>query len=170
MNKIFILKDVDYAASTGAAISSIADIALLAQGAMAIFDQDGDLIDPGALTGTYSEIFLAVGLAEGMSLSVPIPVVVKKWNVQAYRAPVKPVIQVGDALTTAQVDTITLTGTSGTANVTLAGGLTKTATFDTNLTTTAANFVTTHAAAYAAEGITVTSSGADLIFTATVAA
>lgn len=64
----------------------------------------------------------------------------------------------------AQVDTLTLTGTSGTANVT-ARGLVKLATFDTNLTTTAANFVTSHAAAYLVVGLTVTSSGADVIFT-----
>lgn len=65
----------------------------------------------------------------------------------------------------AQVDTVTLTGTSGTANVQTAGGLTKLATFATDLETTAANFVTAHAAAYLAVGITVTSDGADLIFT-----
>lgn len=75
---------------------------------------------------------------------------------------------------TAQVDTITLTGTSGTATVAAAGGLSKTATFDTDLQTTAANFVSTNAAAYAAEGITLTttSTGASdgkLVFTAAVA-
>lgn len=68
-----------------------------------------------------------------------------------------------------QVETITLTGTAGTANVTLAGGLTKLATFDTSLTITASNFVTAHAAAYALVNITLTSSGADLIFTSAVA-
>jgi hypothetical protein len=67
-----------------------------------------------------------------------------------------------------QIDTLTLTGTSGTANVTGSGGLTKLATFATDLTTTASNFVTAHAAAYSDEGIVVTSSGADLIFTASV--
>jgi len=75
---------------------------------------------------------------------------------------------------TAQVDTITLSGTSGTANVAAAGGLTKLATFDTDLATTAENFVTAHAAAYAAVGITLTftSTGATdgkLVFTAAVA-
>lgn len=69
----------------------------------------------------------------------------------------------------AQVETITLTGTSGTATVAVAGGLSKTATFTTNLTTSAANFVTSHAAAYAAVGIIVTSNGADIIMTAAVA-
>ena len=65
----------------------------------------------------------------------------------------------------AQVDTLTLTGTSGTANVGAAGGLTKLATFATSLTITAANFVIAHAAAYLAVGIIVTSDGEDLIFT-----
>lgn len=73
-----------------------------------------------------------------------------------------------------KVVTITLSGTGGTANVTAAGGLTKLATFDTDLATTAANFVTAHAAAYLAAGIvlTTTSTGATdgkLVFTDTVA-
>ena len=72
-------------------------------------------------------------------------------------------------LNVVQVDTLTLTGTSGTANIAGAGGLTKLATFDTDLTTTAAAFVTAHAAAYLVEGIVLTSSGAGLIFTANVA-
>lgn len=66
-----------------------------------------------------------------------------------------------------QVETLTLTGDSGTATVTNAGGLTKTLTYDTSLTVTAAAFVTANAAAYLVQGITLTSDGADLIFTAT---
>jgi len=69
-----------------------------------------------------------------------------------------------------EVDTVTLTGTSGTANVNI-NGVDYLATFDTDLTTTAANFVTSHAATILArEGkIVVTSSGADVIVTAGVA-
>ena len=64
-----------------------------------------------------------------------------------------------------QIDTLTLSGTSGTANV-LVNGNTYLATFNTNLTTTASDFVT----AYASEvlnkfQIVLTSSSADLIFT-----
>lgn len=70
---------------------------------------------------------------------------------------------------TAQVATVTLTGTSGTANITVAGGLTKLVTFNTSLTQTATDFDTTHSAAYTTAGITVTTSGADIIFTAAVA-
>ena len=68
-----------------------------------------------------------------------------------------------------QVETVTLTGTSGTLNITNAGGLTKEAEFDTSLTDTAANFVTAHAAAYLLVGITVTSDGENIIFSATEA-
>lgn len=68
-----------------------------------------------------------------------------------------------------QIDTVTLTGSSGTADISDAGDLTKGATFATDLPTTAANFVTAHAAAYLAVGIVITSSGDDIIFTANVA-
>lgn len=60
---------------------------------------------------------------------------------------------------------LTLTGTSGTANVNVAG-TNYLATFATDLTTTAANFVTTHGATIlAATGLTVTSAGAVITFT-----
>ena len=68
-----------------------------------------------------------------------------------------------------QKETITLTGTAGIAHVTVAGGLDKTVTFATDLTTTAANFVSTHAAAYLVVGIVVTSVGINIIFEASVA-
>ena len=68
----------------------------------------------------------------------------------------------------AQVNTITLTGTSGTATVTVKG-VAKVATFATDLSTTATNFVAANAAAYLAAGLVLTSSGAGLIFTAKVA-
>ena len=76
---------------------------------------------------------------------------------------------INSVVAVAQVDTLTLTGTSGTADVTGTGGLTKTATFNTDLTTTASDFVTAFAADYLAVGITLTSSGEDIIFTASVA-
>jgi hypothetical protein len=69
-------------------------------------------------------------------------------------------------LETIQVDTITLTGSDGTAEVTGTRGLTKLVTFDTDLATTAENFVTDHADAYLSEGIIVESDGSDIIFTA----
>lgn len=67
----------------------------------------------------------------------------------------------------AQVDTLTLSGSSGTATITFCGD-TYTATFATDLTTTAANFVTANAATLLTRGVTLTSSTADLIFTAAI--
>lgn len=68
-----------------------------------------------------------------------------------------------------QVDTVTLTGSTGTANITV-NGVAYLATFATDLTTTATNFVTAHSATILARehAIVVTSSGADVIFTAGV--
>jgi hypothetical protein len=69
----------------------------------------------------------------------------------------------------AQVDTVTLTGTDGTGIIMRTAGLRKNVVFNASLTQTAADFVTDHAAAYALFGITVTSSVADIIFTAATA-
>lgn len=68
------------------------------------------------------------------------------------------------AYTQIRVDTITLTGSSGTCHV-LVGGVTKTCTWNTSLTQTATDYVTAFASFYDAVGITLTSSGAALIFT-----
>jgi len=67
-----------------------------------------------------------------------------------------------------QKETISFTGTGGTANVTGAGGLTKLATFRDDLTTTAIDFESAHGAAYAV-GITLTRNMGDIILEATVA-
>lgn len=65
----------------------------------------------------------------------------------------------------AQVGTVTLTGTSGTANITF-NGVAYLATFDTDLDTTAGNFVTANAAALLLRGVIVTAPGSDqLVFT-----
>jgi hypothetical protein len=67
----------------------------------------------------------------------------------------------------ARIDTITLTGTDGTARISC-NNLTEVSTFNSTLTQTASDFVTAYAAAYLAIGIIVTSSGPDIIFTASV--
>lgn len=74
-----------------------------------------------------------------------------------------------DQVAVANVKTATLTGTSGTANVNV-NGVNYLATFDTDLTTTAANFVTAHAATILARfgRVVVTSSGAGIILTSGV--
>jgi len=61
--------------------------------------------------------------------------------------------------------TVTLTGTSGTANVSVKG-VNYLATFATSLTVTATNFVTTHSAALATAGVEVSANGAVLTFRA----
>lgn len=66
-----------------------------------------------------------------------------------------------------QREVITLTGTGGTANVTLVGGLTKLATWATSLTVTATNFVAAHASAYLAVGVQVTAYQGKLYFEST---
>jgi len=71
-----------------------------------------------------------------------------------------------DTSKTAQVDTVTLTGTGGTGLIADTVGLRKAVEWNTSLTQTAADFVTAYAATYATYGIGVTSSGADIIFTA----
>lgn len=68
-----------------------------------------------------------------------------------------------------QVDTITVTGTNWTANIKLAGWLTKLLTFVTGLTETNAAFVVANAAAYLVEWIVLTASTDTLIFTAETA-
>lgn len=68
-----------------------------------------------------------------------------------------------------RIDTVTLnTGTSGTANI-LCDGVTKLATFFNSYAETAASFVVDHASSYLSGGVVVTSSGADIIFTSSVA-
>lgn len=65
-----------------------------------------------------------------------------------------------------QVDTVSVTGASGTANIAVAGGLGPLLlTFNSTLTLTCSDFVTANEAAYLAVGIVLTSSVADLIFT-----
>jgi hypothetical protein len=63
---------------------------------------------------------------------------------------------------------VTLTGTSGTANI-VVGGTNYLATFTSNLTTSAANFVTSHGATLSALGITVTANSGVLTFSALTA-
>lgn len=68
-----------------------------------------------------------------------------------------------DGLVFRERDRVTLTGVSGTAIVTCSG-VARTATFSESLTKTAADFVTTHAAAYLAAGVVVTASAGVLTF------
>jgi len=73
-----------------------------------------------------------------------------------------------DYIALKQVETVTLSGTSGTANITGTGDLTKTVTFNADLTTTASDFVTANAAEYLTKDVVLTSNEEKLIFTANV--
>lgn len=73
--------------------------------------------------------------------------------------------QIGDP-TKAQVDTLTLSGTGGTALINAGGGVGLLLTFNQDLTTTASDFVTANEVAFGLLGITLTSNNEDLIFTA----
>lgn len=68
----------------------------------------------------------------------------------------------------AQIESATLTGTDGTLRITGPGGLDKTVEFNASLTQTAADFVALYSANYTARGITLTSSGETLTWTANV--
>lgn len=67
----------------------------------------------------------------------------------------------------AQVTTVTLSGDTGSISIGYDGAAYP-VTYDTSLTITAANFVSLYYTTFLTEGITLTSSGADIIFTATV--
>lgn len=77
------------------------------------------------------------------------------------RAAIRPKI-----LNQRQVDTITLTGTSGTSTLTI-NGLPFVATFNTDLSTTVTDFIASFQASLASSNIAVTGSGASIILTAT---
>lgn len=79
-----------------------------------------------------------------------------------------PTVGIYDAYDIAVQYNVTLVGSSGTMNISEVGNLTRGLTFDTDLTTTATNFVTSFAADYALVGITVTSTDEVINFTETV--
>jgi hypothetical protein len=123
-----------------------------------------ELIVDGAPTGELDEDYAIAGYlgfwelfqADIASGVFPSDQVVN-LNVSAYQ----------NTLAVKGKKTITLTGTSGTANINI-NGVDYLATFATNLTTSATNFVTAHAAAIAARfgRSVVTSDGVDVIIEA----
>ncbi len=106
----------------------------------------------------------------------PILITDNKYKHQKYTATrggiTKPVTALNSIKVTntpvKKVDTVTLSGATGTANLSCAG-VVNILTYITTLTITASTFVTNFAADYLAVGVVVTSSGPDLIFTASVA-
>jgi len=120
---------------------------------------DAYLAEGIIVTADNASIFFTAAVA-GVPFTPPTVTVVP-WDLdgtvahtQAYSAPDQ------------QSETVTLTGTSGTAAISGAGLEMRLATFRVGLTETAADFVTAYAADYLAEGVIVTSILADIIFTA----
>lgn len=68
-----------------------------------------------------------------------------------------------------QKETVTITGTSGVAGISIPGSINEPITFTTDLATSAANFVTNSASHFHDVGIVITSSGAAIVFEALVA-
>jgi hypothetical protein len=105
MKRIIILKDVLYATNGSAAITSINNVNTLAPGALAIFTEDGNLVDPvGIATDLLDKkrVCFAVGGvdAAGVAQATCTPYY-DRWNnvnvvKKAYVAPVKPQVLVGD--------------------------------------------------------------------------
>jgi len=126
----------------------------------AYVDASGNAYTKETLTALLDGLIASTTGASGTPAVIQVEIT-RPANTTAYTA--GDVIGAAAAAVT-QVSTVTLTGTGGVATVT-AGGLAKDATFVTSLTQTATNFVTDNAAAYDAIDITLTSSGADLIFT-----
>ncbi|MEN6623684.1 MAG: hypothetical protein ABFD50_19320, partial [Smithella sp.] len=127
----------------------------------------GDEVNVPAPVGEYM-------IAQGNATIVDINEypVIKKVSAELTRPATTTTYDAGDAIlgkvtAVKQKETLTLSGTFGEAEITGAGGLTKTITFETGLTETAAAFVTDNADAYLAVGITLTSNGADLVFEST---
>jgi hypothetical protein len=106
----------------------------------------------------------------------PITVSHPKYKAQKYLVTrggiAKPIVALNSGIKIntreAKVVSVLLAGVSGSCNINV-GGLERLAEFDTDLTTTAAAFVTDYAADYLVQGIVLTSLLNKLIFTASVA-
>lgn len=103
MNRVGVLEDVAYALSTGAAITNIKDVDLLAVGAMAVFNVKGEMLSAaGANAATVladqKEVYFAFGRNE-TPLLVNIPRNVKYINLVNKRDAVAPIITVGGVTT-----------------------------------------------------------------------
>ncbi len=109
-----------------------------------------------ASDGTISDFYPMV-YATDLFHATPIKKVLEEVPVGTY-----------NTSTFTQLETLTLSGTSGTAVISDAGGLSKLLTFDTDLTTTASNFVTANAAEYLTKDIILTSDSTNLIFKSSI--
>lgn len=105
MNRLYVLKDVAYAEKVGGgAIASVKELADLVPGALALFNEKGELVT-AANTGTTlpdsKVVQAAVGRAEDSQVLV-IPRMGVNANLGEYRAFVKPVIKVTPVATSGE--------------------------------------------------------------------
>lgn len=130
---------------------------------IAVIPVDGDTVTPTGTSGTATITVNGVGYL--MTFDTDLDETPEDFKASHQAALGLRGIKVAVVGSVKQVETITVTGTSGTANVAVAGGLTKLATWNTSLTQTCADFKTAHAAAYLAVGLVLTSSGETIILT-----
>lgn len=99
MNRIFVLKDVAYAAKTGGGvIASSKEVGLLVPGALAFFTHRGELLtlaNAASLVPDVKEVMVASGRTADTQLIPQVPRKVNDINRGNYRAFVKPVITIG---------------------------------------------------------------------------
>jgi VCBS repeat-containing protein len=99
MNRICVLKDVDYAAKVGGGvIASIKEVNLLVPGALAFFNSKGTLLtaaNAAANVADIKEITIASGRALDNQIINQVPRKLSDINLGVYRAFTKPVVTVG---------------------------------------------------------------------------
>ena len=111
MNKVLVLKDVAYAAKVGGGlIASYNDVDTLAQGALAIFDDNGVLVTLTTGAPPDSKYFtLVAGRADEPAI---VPIVprraINSVNVQLYRACTKPILTIATTLVDGDVGDISV--------------------------------------------------------------
>jgi hypothetical protein len=124
-----------------------------------VIDYAGDYFAIGVTVTSDGNDIIFTGDTEGESFSGSTTIVT---NVGTLTGSVNSLEALTDV---ARIDTVTLTGDSGEANI-LCDGVTRKAFFNDSLTQTATNFVDAYYDDYISGGVVVTSDGADIIFTA----
>ncbi len=112
MNKLYVLKDVAYAANAGGVIASINEVDELVPGAIAFFTERGTLLtaaNAAANIGDQKAVQVAVGRVEDTQVITINRRAVDTINRVNYRAYTRPVTTIG----TAAANGIVLTDTSG---------------------------------------------------------
>jgi hypothetical protein len=109
-------------------------------------------------------------------VTMPITTTDPMYKLQKYAATrggiAKPIVALNSIKVTnvpvAQVDTVTLSGTNGKANL-ICAGITREMIFNSSLAQTATDFVTAYTADFSAQGVDISSNSGNIIFTAQVA-